>query len=160
LNKPLLRASSVRRADILDRSRVIDTVVLDADERHRRRVLLTGKGGTQVLLDLPHATVLHDGDGLVLDDGSVVLVTSKCEALVEIAAASTQELARLAWHIGNRHIEVQIVGERLRLRRDGVLEEMLRGLGAHLTVVEAPFEPEPGAYGRDHAHSASHHHGV
>ena len=114
LNKPLPRASSVSRADKLDRSRIIDRVVLDADEHHRRRVVLTGERDTQFLLDLPHATVLHDGDGLVLDDGSVILVAGKPEALVEIAAAGAQELARLAWHIGNRHTDVQVVGERLR----------------------------------------------
>jgi urease accessory protein len=159
LNKPLPRASSVCRADKIDRSRIIDRVVLDADERHRRRVVLSGERGTQVLLDLPHATVLHDGDGLVLDDGSIILVAGKCEALVEIAAAGAQELARLAWHIGNRHTDVQVVGERLRIRQDRVLEEMLRGLGAHLTAVEAPFEPEPGAYGQDHGHGTHRHDG-
>ena len=105
------------------------------------------------------ATVLHDGDGLVLDDGSVILVAGKCEALVEITAAGAQELARLAWHIGNRHTDVQVVGERLRIRQDRVLEEMLRGLGAHLTAVEAPFEPEPGAYGQDHGHGSHRHDG-
>jgi urease accessory protein len=103
--------------------------------------------------------VLHDGDGLVLDDGSIILVAGKCEALVEIAAAGAQELARLAWHIGNRHTDVQVVGERLRIRQDRVLEEMLRGLGAHLTAVEAPFEPEPGAYGQDHGHGTHRHDG-
>jgi urease accessory protein len=159
LNKPLRRASSVCRADKLDRSRIIDRVVLDADERHRRRAVLTGERDTQFLLDLPHATVLHDGDGLLLDDGSIILVAGKCEELVEIAAAGAQELARLAWHIGNRHTDVQILGERLRIRRDRVLEEMLRGLGAHLTTIEAPFEPEPGAYGQDHEHGP-HRHGA
>jgi urease accessory protein len=125
-------------------------VALDAGERHRRRVVLRGEKGTQFLLDLPQATVLRDGDGLVLDDGSIVLVSGKCEPLVEVAAASPQELARLAWHIGNRHTDLQIVGERLRIRRDHVLEEMLRGLGALLVPIEAPFEPEAGAYGQEH----------
>ena len=159
MNKPLRRASSVCRADKLDRSRIIDRVVLDADERHRRRAVLTGERDTQFLLDLPHATVLHDGDGLLLDDGSIILVAGKCEALVEITAAGAGEVARLAWHIGNRHTDVQILGERLRIRRDRVLEEMLRGLGAHLTTIEAPFEPEPGAYGQDHEHGP-HRHGA
>ena len=102
-------------------------VVLDAGERHRRRIVLTGERGTIFLLDLPQAVALRDGDGLVLDDGSVIRVTGKPEPLVEIAAASAHELARLAWHIGNRHIDVQIVGDRLRIRRDHVLEPMLRG---------------------------------
>jgi urease accessory protein len=157
LNKPLRRAASVWRADGLDRSRIIDRVVLDAGERHRRRVVLTAEQGTQFLLDLPHATVLRDGDGLVLDDGSLILVVGKCEALVEIKAASPQELARFAWHIGNRHTKVQIVGERLRVRRDRVLEEMLGGLGALLVPIEAPFEPEGGAYDQEHPHGTHGH---
>jgi urease accessory protein len=134
-----------------------DRVVLDADERHRRRAVLTGECGTTFLLDLPRATVLHDGDGLVLDDGRVVRVVSRPEPLVEIAAATPHDLARLAWHLGNRHTEVQVVGERLRIRRDHVLEQMLTKLGARFDAIEAPFEPERGAY--DHAHGNGGHHG-
>src|SRR6266446_6368701 len=93
-------------------------------------------------------------DGLVLEDGAIVGVAGKAEPLLEIAAASPHELARLAWHIGNRHTEVQVVGDRLRIQRDRVLEEMLRGLGARLTLIEAPFDPEHGAYG----HAQQHHH--
>jgi urease accessory protein len=156
LSNPLLRASSIRRACSLDKSRVIDRVVLDANDRHRRRVVLTGEGGTSFLLDLPHATVLRDGDGLVLDDGSVVRVAGKREPLVEVTAPNPQQLARLAWHIGNRHTDVEIIGERLRIRCDAVLEDMLRGLGAQLSPVEAPFEPEQGAYGQERRHG--HHH--
>jgi urease accessory protein len=146
------RASSVRRAGSVEESLIIDRVVLDADERHRRRITLTGEHGTTFLLDLPHAIALKDGDGLVLEDGAIVRVTGKSEPLVEIAAASPHELARLAWHIGNRHTDVQIVGERLRIRRDHVLEDMLRGLGAKLTPIDAPFDPEHGAYGHGHQH--------
>jgi urease accessory protein len=124
--------------------------VLDADERHRRRITLAGERGTDFLLDLPHATALKDGDGLVLDDGSIVRVAGKPEALVEVSAAGPHELARLAWHVGNRHTDVQIVGDKLRIRRDHVLEEMLRGLGARLAPIEAPFDPEQGAYGHHH----------
>jgi urease accessory protein len=148
----MLRASSICRADSVSESLVVDSVVLDADERHRRRVMLTGERGTKFLLDLPHATALRDGDGLVLEDGAIVRVTGKPEPLVVIAAASPHELARLAWHIGNRHTDVQIVGDKLRIRRDHVLEDMLRGLGARLTPVEAPFDPEHGAYGHGHQH--------
>ena len=89
----------------------------------------------------------------VIEDGALVRVTGKPEPLLEIAAANAHELARLAWHIGNRHTEVQIVGERLRIRRDHVLDEMLRGLGATLTYVDAVFDPEHGAYAHDgHGH--------
>jgi urease accessory protein len=153
----MLRVCSVARAKTIEDVRVIDRVVLDAAERHRRRIVLTAEGGTKFLLDLPHATALRDGDGLVLEDGSVVRVAGKREALVEIAAENVQQLARLAWHIGNRHTEVEIVGERLRIRRDSVLEEMLRGLGAKLSFVEVPFEPEAGAYEHGHRHGPHDH---
>jgi urease accessory protein len=150
----MLRVCSVARTTQLDNTRVIDCVVLDAHERHRRRIVLTGERGTRFLLDLAHATVLRDGDGLVLEDGSIVRVAGKREALVEITAASPQELARLAWHIGNRHIEVEIGEGRLRIRRDPVLEDMLSRLGATLSPIKASFEPEPGAY----AYGPAHHH--
>jgi urease accessory protein len=154
----MLRASSVARTTEIDNARIIDCVVLDASERHRRRFVLTGERGTEFLLDLPHATVLRDGDGLVLEDGSIVRVAGKREALVEITAPGPQQLARLAWHIGNRHADVEIIGERLRIRRDRVLEDMLCGLGAQLSPIEAPFEPEPGAYGHEHGHHDHHDH--
>jgi len=85
----------------------------------------------------------------VLDDGSIVRVVGKPEPLVEIEASAADRL-RIAWHIGNRHIEVQVVGEKLRIRRDHVIEAMLAGLGANLTPVEAPFDPEQGAYAHPH----------
>jgi len=132
-----------------------DFVVLDAQDRHRRRVVFVGEQGATYLLDLPRPAQLRDGDGLLLEDGTLVRVTGKPEPLLEIAAADTHELARLAWHIGNRHTDVQIVGDRLRIRRDHVLEEMLRGLGARLIYVDAVFDPEHGAYaqnGRGHGH--------
>ena len=137
----------------MDEARVIDRVVLDASERHRRRIVLTAEGGTSFLLDLPQAVVLRDGDGLVLEDGAIVRVAGRREPLIEVTAESPHQLARLAWHIGNRHTDVEIAGERLRIRRDHVLEEMLRGLGASLSPVEAPFDPEPGAYGHELLHS-------
>jgi urease accessory protein len=158
------RASEVRTASKWDTAAVIDRVVLDADERHRRRVVLTGERGTTFLLDLPHAVALKDGDGLVLDNGAIVQVCGKPEPLVEISAVGPPELARLAWHIGNRHTDVQVVGDRLRIRRDHVLEGMLRGLGATVTPVEAPFDPEQGAYAHGqhnhdrHDHHHHHHH--
>lgn len=144
------RASEVRTAGTWNAATAIDRVVLDAGERHRRRIALTGERGTRFLLDLPRATALRDGDGLVLEDGAIVRVAGKPEPLIEIAAASPRELARLAWHIGNRHTDVQIVDDTLRIRRDHVLEDMVRALGARLTPVEAPFDPEPGAYGHQH----------
>src|SRR6266536_5605856 len=103
------RATKIRAAGSFDASGAVDRVVLDANERHRRRIVLTGERGTTFLLDLPQATALRDGDGLVLDDGAIVRVAGRPEPLVEIAAGSPHELARLAWHIGNRHTDLQVV---------------------------------------------------
>ena len=144
------RASQVARAGTWRASAAIDRVVLDADERRRRRIALTGIGGTRLLLDLAEVTPLRDGDGLMLDDGTIVAVAAKPEALIEVAAADAVALARLAWHLGNRHVELQVAGNTLRMRRDHVLEDMLRRLGASVTPIEASFEPERGAY--DHGH--------
>jgi urease accessory protein len=140
------RAFAVKPADSWDAALAMDRVVLDAGERHRRRVVLTGEGGTVFLLDLPRPVMLKDGDGLVLEDSSMVQVIGRPESLVAITAASPVQLARLAWHIGNRHIDMQIVGDELRIRRDHVLEDMLVRLGARLTPIDAAFYPEAGAY--------------
>jgi urease accessory protein len=148
------RASQVLRACTWRMHGAIDQVVLDADERYRRRIVMTGEGGSKFLLDLPEVTALRDGDGLLLGDGTVVAVVARPEPLIEIAANGAAEqtalMARLAWHLGNRHTEVEVVGGKLRMRRDRVLEAMLIGLGAVLTPVEAPFEPERGAYRHGH----------
>ncbi len=150
------RACEIKAAGAWDAANAVDSVKLDAHERHRRRVVLTGEQGTTFLLDLPHAVPLRDGDGLMLDDGAMIRVTSRPELLVEIAAANGHDLARLAWHIGNRHVDVQIVGDRLRIRRDHVIEDMLHGLCAIVTPIEAPFDPELGAYAHHHGHDLSH----
>jgi urease accessory protein len=157
----MMRARDVKRAGSWEERDALDSVVLDADDRHRRRITLIGTLGTTFLLDLPRATPLRDGDGLVLEDGAIVRVVGRAEPLIEIVAADARELARLAWHLGNRHTDVQVIGERLRIRRDHVLEEMLTRLGANLTPVEAPFEPERGAYegGHGHDHGHDHEHG-
>jgi urease accessory protein len=150
------RAHEVKAAGHWNHAEAVDRIALDAHERHRRRLVLTGEGGTRFLLDLPQATALRDGDGVVLEGGGIVRIVGRPEPLVEIVATDSHTLARLAWHIGNRHVDVQIVGDRLRIRRDHVIEEMLRGLGARLAPVEAPFDPEHGAY--DH-HTHGHGHG-
>jgi len=119
-----------------------DRVILSADDRHRRRLVLTTERGTRFLLDLSHATVLREGDGLVLDDGSIVCVKSSVELLAEIESRTALDFVRLAWHLGNRHADVQILGNKLRIRRDHVLEAMVIGLGGLVTHTEAAFDPE------------------
>jgi len=149
----------VLRGGVGHATEAIDRVVLDADERYRRRIVMTTERGSKILLDLPEATALCDGDALLLDDGTIIAVVARPEPLIEIAASDaaqqTATMARLAWHLGNRHTEVEIVGGKLRMRRDPVLERMLIGLGAVLTPVEAPFEPERGAYRHGHGEGVS-----
>jgi urease accessory protein len=130
-----------------------DRVLLAADERQRRRAVLTAENGSIFLLDLARPVTLRDGDGLVLDDGSIVRVAGTAEELIEILTRQKSDAIRLAWHLGNRHTDLQVIGHKLRIRRDHVLEDMLHGLGADLTPVEAPFEPEvapPGSATHDH----------
>ena len=139
-----------------------DTVVLDFDERHRRRVAMTGVRGTEFLLDLEEAVMLRSGDGLRLEDGKIVEVVAAPEPLAEIRASDPAALTRVAWHLGNRHLPVQLIGD--RIRRDPVIEAMVQGLGAVVLGIEAPFDPEGGAYvrggshGHDHGHDHDHDH--
>lgn len=148
--------------------RPADSVVLDFDDRHRRRTAMTGTRGLAFLLDLDAATALRGGDALVLEDERLVEVVAAPEPLAEIRGLDPAHLLRLAWHLGNRHLPTQITGRGLRIRRDHVIEEMLRGLGARVIAIEAPFDPEGGAYAQaaaspahthDHGHAHSHDHG-
>jgi urease accessory protein len=144
------RGWAIRRAGFWDAATAVDAVVLDAGDRHRRRIVLKGECGLEFLLDLDEAVALRDGDGVMLDDGGIVLVTGKPEPLVEVSTRTPLALVQLAWHLGNRHTDVQIVGGKLRIRRDHVLEEMAAGLGAAVVPIEAPFDPDAGAPHADH----------
>jgi len=137
-----------------------DSVVLDFDERHRRRVAMTGVRGLDFLLDLSEAVALRAGDGLRLEDGRVVEVVAAPETLAEIRTADAAALTRIAWHFGNRHLPTELLRKSLRIRRDPVIEEMARGLGAQVVAIEAPFNPEGGAYvrGPEVAHGHDHDH--
>ena len=150
----MIRATDVKPAGTWDATPV-DRVVLDHDDRHRRRLAMRGQGGLEFLLDLAEAVSLHDGDGLVLETGDLVAVVAAAEPLTEVTAKDIAHLIRLAWHLGNRHLPTQLAGDRLLIRRDHVIEAMLEGLGATVTAVDAPFEPEGGAYG-GHGHSHGH----
>jgi urease accessory protein len=131
-----------------------DTVVLDFDDRHRRRMAMTGTRGLAFLLDLENAVALRGGDALVLDDGRLVEVVAAPEPLIEIRGSDPQHLVRVAWHLGNRHLPTQITARGLRIRRDHVIEAMVKGLGARVIEIESPFDPEGGAYaGGGHAHA-------
>lgn len=137
-----------------------DTITLRHDERHLRRKLLSLPGGGQVLVDLPHAVALRQDDALVLEDGRLIRIAAAPEELYEVRARDDTHLARLCWHIGNRHLPAQMDGQRVLIQRDHVIRDMLTGLGATVAEIVAPFTPETGAYhgqgGHDHGH---HHHG-
>lgn len=133
-----------------------DTVVLDFDDRHRRRLAMTATRGLEFLLDLEMAIALRGGDALVLEDGRLIEVVAAPESLAEIRCKDAHHLVRVAWHLGNRHLPTQITARGLRIRRDHVIEDMVRGLGARVIEIEAPFDPEGGAYADGHAHAASH----
>jgi urease accessory protein len=138
------------------------TITLDFDARHRRRVKLMTGDGEEVLLDLPRAVAMASGDGLRLDDGRWLRVLAALEPVVEVRHDDPHQFARLAWHLGNRHLPTEIGRGALRIRPDHVIEDMLTGFGARLTKLDAPFQPEGGAYGSHghggHGHGQSGHH--
>lgn len=148
----MLRCNEVRPAGSWDRSHPADTVTLDYDGRHRRRHAMRGEGGLAFLLDLSETTALRDGDGLVLSDGRLVLVKADPERLMEISGPDTAALIRIAWHLGNRHLPTQLVQDRLRIRHDHVIRDMVAGLGGTVTNMEASFDPEGGAFAHGLAH--------
>jgi urease accessory protein len=158
-NNVMIRATRILRREHLSGGEIVDRVVLDSGERHRRRVAMRGAGGLGFLLDLPEAVVLEDGDALVLDDGRLVWVEAAPERLLEIRGASDHALKRLIWHIGNRHIPAEIGTEAVWIAYDHVLADMVRGLGGTADEVERPFRPEGGAYSAGHAHGHDHPHG-
>jgi urease accessory protein len=160
----------IRVTHILDH--VHDTagrITLDETGRNRRRMVMTsdeidGQPGIEFLLDLPEATLLRHGEGLLLEDGRVIVVIAEPEALYAVFGASPRHLLTLAWQIGNRHLAAEVLGNRIIIRQDPVIKDMLEGLGARVMDIIAPFTPEGGAYGgrhnpHDHGHGSAHDHG-
>ncbi len=139
-----------------------DHVLVDYDRRHRRRIVLATEAGAEVLLDLPQAARLRDGDGLVLDGWRHRPGASPGrERWPKSTPTTDADLIRIAWHLGNRHLPVQLLGEYIRIRADHVIEAMVEGLGGHVERIEAPFDPEAGAYagGGHHHHDGDDDHG-
>lgn len=154
----MLRASTIiRRADLGGRI-AIDSITLDRQSRYRRRLSMTTDRGHDFLLDLAEATYLAHGDALQLSNGALVKVVAAAEELLEIHTHDALELARIAWHLGNRHTPAEITPDAIYIQPDHVLAEMVEGLGAHIHAVRRPFEPEGGAYGGNGPLHASHHH--
>jgi len=142
-------------SEAIDQSKVIDSITLDLDARRKRRQALTCDGGTEILVDLPAVPSLRDGDGFRLENGDIIKVRAMAEPLIEVRppAFGSRDFGRIAWHLGNRHLPVQFVGDAIRLRADHVIEDMLEKLGASVTHIDAPFDPEGGAYGHGHTHA-------
>lgn len=132
----------------------IDTITLAHDERRVRRKLLTGRNGTEVMVDFPNSVTLDHAGALQLEDGRMVEILAAREILYAVTAKDPAHLLRLAWHIGNRHTPAQLEENRILIKRDHVLKAMLEGLGAEVTDVTEPFFAEHGAY---HSHSHAEH---
>lgn len=139
-------------AGLWPRSAAAGTITLAFDDRFRRRIRLVTDQGEEVLLDLERAERLDEGDGLRLEDGGIVEVRAAEEEVMEIACDTPQALARVAWHLGNRHLAAEIQGAALRIRPDHVIADMARGLGARVRTLRAPFRPEGGAYAKGASH--------
>jgi urease accessory protein len=149
-------AHEILPAGTWDAATATDRITLDYEGRHRRRYRYAADGGLDFVLDLKQTALLHDGDGLRLDDGRIVLVQAAPEALVAVGASNADALIKLAWHIGNRHLPAQLSAERILIRDDAVIVDMLRGLGAHVEKIVAPFTPERGAYAHADHQATSH----
>lgn len=145
----MLPARQILRQNAADAT---DRIVLAYDERFLRRKRLTCDSGASVMVDLPETVSLDDGDALLTDDGRKLAIVAAEEPVVLVRG----NLPRLAWHIGNRHTPCEVTATHLVIRRDHVLEGMLKGLGADLTLTLAPFRPEGGAYG--HGRTLGHNH--
>jgi urease accessory protein len=155
----MLRAISVHSRGTWPQDAAADTVTLAYLDRHRRRIRLVADSGETFLLELARACHLAEGDGLQLDNGSYIRVRAAPEPVLEIEAEDRASLLRIAWHLGNRHLPLQVAGERLRIRADHVIAEMVAGLGGRLTRLDAPFDPEIGAYAGAHHHHDDSRHG-
>lgn len=136
-----------------------DIITLDETARHRRRVKMVSDGGIEFLLDLPEARLLRHGEGIELDDGRIIEVVAKPEPLYEIRGHDAHHLLALAWQLGNRHLSAQIETDHILIRQDHVIKEMLEGLGASVIEVTASFNPQGGAYDKDHQHAHDNHSG-
>lgn len=135
----------------------VDTVILDYAQRSTPKITVNGVKGLSIDIDLHTPARLRTDDLLELDNGALVEVVAAPEPLIEAKATDTSALARLAWHLGDRHVPVQLLPNRIRAQRDPAIDALLKALGAKVVNIEAPFEPEGGAYEAAHAHDHAHH---
>jgi urease accessory protein len=141
-----------------------DTVILDSAQRGVGKGRVVSAKGQTIDIELHGRVRLRTDDLLVLENGACVEVVAAAEPLVEARACDLAALARIAWHLGDRHIQAELLPNRIRVRRDPEVENLLASLDAKIAMIEAPFEPEGGAYEpqpktHDHDHDHDHHHG-
>jgi urease accessory protein len=129
-----------------------DQLELPFERRQKTRQRATLVSGEEVAIELPRGQVLRGGDWVVASDGRVIEIVASPERVLHIECESAQALARAAYHLGNRHVPVQVGDGWLRIADDHVLARMLEVLGAKLSVLDTAFEPEAGAYGAGHHH--------
>jgi len=132
---------------------LVDTVILDFERRRMPSGMATGTKGTQFEFALPQPQRLKTDDVLLLDDDTLVEVVAAAEPLIEARAEDLPALARMAWHLGDRHVPVQVLANRVRLRPAPALETLLTDLGARIKAISAPFEPEGGGEATRHTHA-------
>jgi urease accessory protein len=158
----LARATCIVRAGEWPTAEESASVTLDYDDRHRRRIRLRTDEGGAVQLDLDETTRLANGDGLMLEGGGYVRVVAANEGVADLRCHGLTATVRIAWHVGNRHIPVEVLDDgTLRIHNDHVIVQMAERLGAYVTLLDAPFSPEPGAYAAPsndaaHSHAATH----
>lgn len=140
------------RERVAARDRYDDHLVLTFDRRQKSRLRTRLESGTEVGLFLERGTILRDGDFLRTEEGVLVRVVAAPEQVYLVRCDSALELMRAAYHLGNRHVPLEISDGWLKLKRDAVLRDMLIGLGANVSDAELPFQPEAGAYGGGHGH--------
>ncbi|MFZ0844653.1 MAG: urease accessory protein UreE [Pseudolabrys sp.] len=153
----MTRASSIIGAGHRHGRPVVDTVILDYAKRSAQTATVACVKGGTIEIDLHQPMRLRTDDLLVLEDGSLVEVVAAPEALIEARAADVAGLSRLAWHLGDRHVPVQVLPNRIRTLREPAIEALLESLGAKIRIIQAPFEPEGGAYASSHGQDHGHH---
>jgi urease accessory protein len=158
----MLTFTSVSRAPELDEVSTLGALTLPFDQRRKARLRTRLDDGTEVALLLPRGLALKDGDWLRSEDGqTAVRIVAAPEELSCVRTSDPHRLLRAAYHLGNRHVALQVEPERLLYQHDHVLDGLARELGLEVTFLKAPFEPETGGYGRDdhgHGHDHDHHH--
>jgi len=154
----MLRAVAILRAGEKQSGDIIDTLLLDYDARRAPGGICTGLKGTQIDIALKASAPIATDDCLILDDGRLIEIVARPEPLLEVRAPDPASMARLAWHLGDRHIPAQLHERRIRVRRDDATQKLLTALQAHALAIEAPFEPESGAYAGGHHHHGAHDH--